>query len=345
MTTDTTPAPLADLTSALHDAFAAFERSEADARTIVPYAPAGDYDNELLFFVKPEVTMSGGEALNRVLDLTADAFDTYGVVVTGAKVLGAQYLARHRLIAQHYGVINEIARRGADALSEEARGTFAETYDTTVGDATVLGAFEFLDAYPSFTGAALNVLWDNVSADRLASGTYCAPVRVFDDTVYLVNGFHPHQIEHFTQPGASILVLTVQSDADWGALRGEMIGATNPADAAAGSIRRTLLEQQDALGLPPVGQGSNGVHLSAGPLEGLVETIRFMSDHDADERIAPADTAAGQAFLDAGLDADTLSTLLGNPVLEVDGSAVSAFDLTEEINTDAAIERLQRAVA
>lgn len=338
------PTDLRSLTPTLVDAFKAFETSDAHSRDILPYQPSDDYRNELLFFVKPEVTMSGADTLEAVLDVTAEAFDDYGVVVTGAKILGAEFLDEHDLIARHYGVINEIAREGGDVLSEEAKETFARTYDAAVDDAVVLGAFEFLERYEAFTDVSLNVLWDNVEADRLASGTYCAPVRVFDDTVYLLNGFHPYQIEHFTQEGASILVLTVQSDADWDALRTDMIGATDPQDAAAGSIRRTLLERQDALGLPPVDQGSNGVHLSAGPLEGLVETIRFVSDHDAGDTIAPEQTAAGRAFLEGDIDADALEFLLGNPVLEVDDEYISAFDLTEEINTDEAIARLKAAV-
>lgn len=338
------PTDLHSLKSTLIDAFKAFDTSDAHSRDVLPYQPSDDFRNELLFFVKPEVTMSGAETLDAVLDVTADAFDDYGVVVTGAKVLGADFLDEHDLIAQHYGVINEIARAGTDVLSEEAKETFAETYDTSVGDAIVLGAFEFLQHYAAFTDVSLNVLWDNAEADRLASGTYCAPVRVFDDTVYLLNGFHPYQIEHFTQLGASILVLTVQSDADWKALRADMIGATDPQEAPDGSIRRTLLEQQENLGLPPVDQGSNGVHLSAGPLEGLVETIRFVSDHDAGQTIAPEETAAGQAFLDGGIDSDALERLLGNPVLEVDDEFISAFDLTEEVNTEEAVVRLRAAV-
>jgi hypothetical protein len=338
------PTALHSLTPTLVDAFDAFTALDASARNVRPYDPADDYANELLFFVKPEVTMSGADTLRAVLDVTADAFDDYGVVATGAKILGASFLDTHDLIAQHYGVINEIARNGADAISEEAVDTFADTYGTPADDAILLGAFEFLDRYDGFTDVSLNVLWDNVVADRLASGTYCAPVRVFDDTVYLLNGFHPYQIEHFTQEGASILVLTVQTDAEWDALRGDMIGATDPQEAPEGSIRRTLLERQDELGLPPVDQGSNGVHLSAGPLEGLVETIRFVSDHDAGTTIDPADTAAGRAFLDGGIDADSLAYLMGNPVLETDDEYVSAFDLTEEINTDAAIQRLKAAL-
>ena len=49
-----------------------------------------------------------------------------------------------------------------------------------------------------------------------------------------------------------------------------MIGATNPSVAAAGSCRARLLEAWEDLGLTEApGMPNNGVHASAGPLEGL----------------------------------------------------------------------------
>lgn len=336
---------MADTVNAqITDAFRSFQNSEATKKDVLPYTPSDDAENELLFFVKPEVTTQGPDALAKVLDIAGDAFDEYDVDVTGATILGAPYLAEHGLISQHYGVINEIARTGVDGISEEAKETFADLYGVDAAEATILGAFEFLRAYPSFDERSLNVLFDNCDTERLASGTYCAEVHVFDETVYLLNGFHPFQILHFTQPGASIVACTVQSNTAWDVLRGDMTGATNPEDAVAGSIRRTLLERREDVGLAAVDQGNNGVHLSAGALEGLAEILRFVSDHDAGTTLAVDDTAAGRAFLNAGFDADTIAHLLTNPTLDVDGDPVSAFDLTEEIDTSDAIARLKAAL-
>lgn len=44
-----------------------------------------------------------------------------------------------------------------------------------------------------------------------------------------------------------------------------------------GSIRAELLKNKEATGMIDVNMSSNGVHMSAGPLEGLVELQRFMS--------------------------------------------------------------------
>lgn len=47
-----------------------------------------------------------------------------------------------------------------------------------------------------------------------------------------------------------------------------------------GSVRRLFLQKKAELGFTDVSKGSNGVHMSAGPLEGMVEFIRFFSDHE-----------------------------------------------------------------
>lgn len=48
-----------------------------------------------------------------------------------------------------------------------------------------------------------------------------------------------------------------------------------------GSIRAELLKNKEKSGMVAVNIASNGVHMSAGPLEGLVELQRFLSDWDA----------------------------------------------------------------
>ena len=61
------------------------------------------------------------------------------------------------------------------------------------------------------------------------------------------------------------------------ALGGKVLGATDPTQAAAGSLRRQILERWRELGLkaePNV--GDNGVHASASPFEGLAERMNWI---------------------------------------------------------------------
>ena len=57
------------------------------------------------------------------------------------------------------------------------------------------------------------------------------------DQVVVLNGFHPRQLGFFTAADTTCALLHGSSDTDWETLRSELIGATDPAKAAAGSIR------------------------------------------------------------------------------------------------------------
>ena len=91
----------------------------------------------------------------------------------------------------------------------------------------------------------------------------------------LVNGFHPAQLFHFTNETHRIVLVLVHSDTPWGTLRNEMVGATFPEKAVPNSIRGTLYANPNDYGLESVSIANNGVHLSAGPFEGLFEIRNF----------------------------------------------------------------------
>ena len=61
----------------------------------------------------------------------------------------------------------------------------------------------------------------------------------------------------------------------WAAFRGDVVGATNPAKAAPGSLRGKLHAGWRALGLPAAPFGAdNGIHASASPIEALYVLLR-----------------------------------------------------------------------
>ena len=80
-----------------------------------------------------------------------------------------------------------------------------------------------------------------------------------------------------------------------------------------------MLARKDEFKLKEVTQGSNGVHLSAGPLEGMVELKRFFTDHESGETLELTDTLFGAQLAASGLSADGIASLATNPELEVDG--------------------------
>ena len=87
---------------------------------------------------------------------------------------------------------------------------------------------------------------------KLGGGAYAQSIKLDGKPLFLVNGFHPRQLDHFISPGRSIVAFTLVGDLDWSVARNSLIGKTNPAEAEKGSIRRTLWERKDELGLPAV---------------------------------------------------------------------------------------------
>lgn len=294
--------------------------------------------NEFLFFIKPEITLES-EAVNleKILDLIQDKIIAFGFNVHNIKILSADYLDKFNIIAQHYGVINKIASDARQNLSDAAKDKFKEIFAQSIEESNVLGGMEILAKYPDFNAYSLDYLWQNVENKKLAGGTYCEEIKIDNEKIYLINGFHPRQLKHFTEKGRSIVVFTLSSDLSWAEARGNFIGATRPSDAREGSLRRELLDRKDEFGLAEVSQGVNGVHLSAGPVEALIELKRYNSNFSDKTQIKDFSSFYFGQKLAENFPAETVENILSNPNVEVNGKAVSIFDLTEEKDSDEAI--------
>lgn len=330
-----------DLTAIISDAVTQVQKGSFDLKEIYTNQEAPVGKNEFLFFIKPEITIPSDKIrLNKILELIRNKIQDFGFTIHNIKVLSAAYLNRHDIIAQHYGVINKIASNAVGNMSEGAKDKFKEFFGKDVQNAKVLGGIEFLAHYPDFNPNSIDFLLQNIEAKKLAGGTYCAKIKMDNEIVYLVNGFHPRQLKQFTEKGRSIIVMTLSSDLNWKEARTNFIGATNPEAAMEGSIRRTLLEQKDALGLDEISQGVNGVHLSAGPVEGLVELRRYNTDFSKNEDKAFTDFSFGRKLQEQFTD-EQLEKIISNENVVVDGKVTSIFDITEEMNADEAIATLK----
>ncbi len=299
--------------------------------------------NEFVVFSKPELGLLGEDDLAAVWDLLAGALGEYAVTVHQTRIQTGPELEASGAMAEHYGVINEISRLGRPALTDPAeqalRKHFGETLDSAPLDSTrVLGGHQFLAAHPEFSPYALGVLFANAEVTRLGPGTYAAPVKLDGDPVIILNGFHPRQLGFFTAEDTVCAFLHCSSPTDWARLREDLIGATDPARADAASIRGRLFADPAAFGLATVSYNFNGVHMSAGPLEGLGELQRFFG---TDRGLT--DWRFGQALVAAGVSADDVRELIENPVLQAGEERGTAFDLTEGLDADPAAKLLAAA--
>ncbi len=325
--------------------FEAFQTaaSEQTQQWVVPYhTPEIQDGHQFVLFIKPEATaVHQGANLEAIIDMVQERLDAFETTVHAIRILPAAYLKTHSIMAQHYGVINKISREGESALTEAARDALHREFAEDIAQgAQILGGQQFLAEQPDISPLALSGMNDNIGTTKLGGGSYCMRLNLLGQMYLLLNPFHAYQLVPYTTGNRAIIVMECRSTRDWSALRGELTGSTNPATAASGSIRAELLSRKDEFGLKDVNQGLNGIHLSAGPLEGMVELQRFFTDHETDHALDWSETLFGSQLLAAGLSSDAVCGLGGNAVLDVNGESISAFDLTEEVNASEALQRL-----
>ena len=299
--------------------------------------------HEFLFFLKPEITMRDENVkLSAILEMLFGKLELFRLNIKDIRILSAAYLEKFNIIARHYGVINTMSRKPMENLSQEALEKFRQAYGVPADQSNLLGSLEFLHRYSEYDPGSLDDLWQRSETVKLAGGTYCARITARSEPVYLINGFHPRQLIHFTEEGRSIAALTLTGTVDWSVARNEFIGKTNPADAVAGSLRNDLLVNRQAYGLETVSSSRNGFHLSAGPVEGLVELMRYCSDYASGKIKNMSDFVFGRKLIDHfGL--LTAQRICDNEIIHYEGKRISVFDLTEEKNNEEAVKLLKEA--
>jgi hypothetical protein len=296
--------------------------------------------HEFLFFIKPEITrVANAGSKVRVLEMIMKKIDSFDLKIKRIIMLAAPYLERHNIIGRHYGIINALAANAKADLTDKAKSKFNEQFNCGYDESTIYGGLEMLAAFPDLTPVSLDYLWQNSPVVKLGGGAYCQTLKIDGRQLFLVNGFHPRQLEHYTASGQSIIAFTLTGNLDWNASRNRFIGKTNPAEAEPGSIRHTLLENRNDFGLQTVNSSWNGVHLSAGPVESLVELIRYNSDFDRRLILGPSDFSFGRQLEDL-FGKNTIQKIMDNPTIDYKGRKDNIFDLTEEKNYDEALKIL-----
>jgi hypothetical protein len=334
---------VADIWCEIEEALESVRAAESGASVFIPYEVKPDARNEAAFFFKPELTSDSNVDLQAVTELVRRTFEKHDAEIVAGVAMSGPFLSSHNIIADHYGTINNVSREGIDGLAPPARSRLQEVFaDMIAQGAEIWGGHQFLNRFPFFTSEALAVLWqakDAISV-KLSPGAYAIDYRVLDRKVVLLNGFHPHQLTYYTARGKAIIVLIIRSSTAWRVLRNGLIGATDPNEAAPGSIRRQLLENQNAFHIQEISKGLNGAHLSAGPVEGFFEIQRFF------ESVANVEGHANflHAYSGAGLDEGKLAALAANPLLGPVTNHRPLFDATEDMEMSDAISFLKNCV-
>ncbi len=297
--------------------------------------------NQFLFFTKPELVRGlSRKNVSDIFAFLAERIESAAMNVESAVILNGRYMEKHGIVSAHYGVIDEATRRPAAFFSAKATDAFRSSFGRLPSDSEVLGGFDYMARF-GIDAEELSGLWLTRELRKLASGMYCVHIKEKD--VYLVNGFYPRMLLHFTREDSAVAGLTIRADMAWKELRSSFLGSTDPSKAVSGSIRRELLDRKGYFGLETVSANFNGVHASAGPVEALVELLRFTRDAGSGDASAAMDGFAfGKALL-GRFPEHAVRAFCSNAQVRCDGKTTSVFDLTEELDSDAALDALSRA--
>lgn len=297
-------------------------------------------NNEFLFILKPELFINTDqEQVKNILTLIFNKLEYYQLNVNCIRIQNAHYFKKYEIFAQHYGVINKVARNIRQFITDEALSNFKTFYNVNFNNASVYGALELLETN-IVNIKTLNQLWKDCNIKRLGSGIYCGKVKHNGNDLYIINGFHPPQLQHFITNNRIIITLNLSGKTDWSIARKELIGNTYPEKASKESIRGALYKLYRNFGFENVSYVINSVHLSAGPLEGLIELIRFNSAFEKNEQADMTDFSFGKLLL-KNFTKKECEIILTNPTVFHKNKAFSLFDHTEEMNSNEAIELLK----
>jgi len=315
--------------------------STVDSDFVVPYSPIASDTNQFVFFLKPEASSAN---LEYILNLSLTILTNAGVKFGAVRILGGPYLDKHNIMGEHYGVISKISKEGVSAISDTAREKLSKEFSEDINAVGLpVGGHQFLKINPDFSPLALYTINDNIGTTRLAGGTYLLKFKMLGKVQLVLNPFHAYQLVPFVRKGSALVLFECSSNMSWADLRTKLCGVTNPLKAEAGSIRAELLRNASATGMPEVNLSSNGCHMSAGPLEGLVELKRFLNDHDNGKLVDYKSLAFGAHLASLGL-GDELEHLATNPDVSSNGKMESVFDLTEEKSFDESGILLKKAL-
>ncbi|MFO7873520.1 MAG: hypothetical protein R6U62_03475 [Bacteroidales bacterium] len=290
--------------------------------------------NDFILFLKPEIVSNVRfDIFIEILSEVLEKIKSHPIKINQIYLLHADYLSKETIIEEHYKAINDVAKAPLQAMASGAKKTFRDVFGLPVTDTHILGGWEMLNAYPELDAQELDRMWQQSDSKKLDGGVYCSRIQMGTKEIFLVNGFAPIQIAHYTEDNSFILLFDVTSDLDWHFIRHDFCGATRPSEAKPNSLRYDLFANQKRYGID-VSISKNGVHVSAGPVEGLKEKMNFLQIDD------PEKIPFGKTLL-RHFSSEDVHRFIANKMLVIDGEENSVFNLTENLNSDEAIERLK----
>jgi nucleoside diphosphate kinase len=304
-------------------------------------------ENRALVFIKPDAANS------TVIDFINRFLAGWGVELSDPLTMRGSSIAAEGTIDSHYFAIalTAVHTRPAEySMQSEAVMQFQSAYgiswEKALESGRLLNAVDAQEQLGGISGIELNEIWKRCEQVKMAPGLYAGKTSPADSEdpetpLFIINGFYPGQREVFTDPEAQVLLYEARFSPEtlsWEHFRTVVIGATDPTAAADGSLRAQILKRWQEFGLAsPPETSSNGVHASAGPVEGLRERMVWLGTDPSADPLA-------RRLVSLGCTSPFIDRLLENAEITLPDQTGPVFDLTEDMDTGPAARLIAGAV-
>jgi hypothetical protein len=310
-----------------------------------PPRPAPETGTHFAVLLKPELlaTATAADALTGTLRVLR----ANGTEVRRCALLPARDFAAAGRLLLHYPRLHRVAADGAPALCTAARRELAALTGPApdggpddgpdggprgnpAGSAAgpVLGAYEALSHEPDLTPAELEHRCRRAGITKLGPGSYASAVKAGGRVLTVLNGFLPALAASWQRSASAVGILECHSPREVAELRAGLLGDLHPGRAAPDTLRGAAgaVAAQHGISLS---EGRNGVHLSAGHLEGMFQVWRYFAAADGRDTGA---TALGRTLAALGVTPAALAPLATDPgIPDGPGETVSPYGVTENL--------------
>lgn len=288
-----------------------------------------DKNNQLLAFFKPEVFLNKTpEQIEKIMKLVFEKLEKYEVSVDGTAIFPGSAIGKFQIMDRHYGVINTLSKNASKVLTQEEKDLVFKTLGITNKNTKILGGHEAFEIAGVKNTYDFDTYWLETKSEKVKSGFYIRTMKINGEEVVVVDGFHPHQLAHYTETDRHLGVMLVSSNTPWAKLRDEMLGSTFPEKALPDSIRGAIFEKANDFGFKKVGIENNIMHLSAGPSEALFEIDNFLHAPFAIDFLKE-EAKLAERLLSAGVSSENIKKVLTDKELHSE---------LEHKDTDEAVE-------
>ncbi|KAL7498946.1 hypothetical protein ACHAWT_010296 [Skeletonema menzelii] len=292
--------------------------------------------NSAFVFVKPHANTAATQ------DMVREKLLSSGLEILSESDIDGNTIDEKKLIDQHYyAIASKATILSADKIpvpEDKFEETFGEKWSDVLKEGRAANAMQACEKF-GCNADELDAAWQEAKVVKFGGGFYCGLVSVKDQSpLYVFNAFFMVMRSKFVGDGVSIHCYEVQwepTKLSWEDFRGNLLGPTDPKECPEGSIRRTILDQYQSLGIKDCpNKGDNGVHASASPFEGLAEKCNWLG--------ASVDTDSfGKALLGAGLSKKTIAEWSVDPRVTLPGGDKgSVFDALEDMDVDECLAKL-----